>query len=107
MKILVTGGAGYIGSVTVKRLMKEGHEVIVFDNLKQGHRESVTCKLVVGDLLDKDSYKQLKGEKFDAVIHFAALALAGESMQRAAAYFENNIMGGVLLLEFMREENIP
>lgn len=107
MKILVTGGAGYIGSVTVARLLKEGHEVIVFDNLKQGHKEVVSCKLVVGELLDKNSYEPLKGEKFDAVVHFAALALAGESMQQPAAYFENNIMGGLRLLEFMREENIP
>ncbi len=107
MKILVTGGAGYIGSVTVKRLLKEGHDVVVFDNLKQGHKEAVSCKLVVGDLLDKESYKLLSGEKFDAVVHFAALALAGESMKQPAAYFENNIMGGIQLLEFMREENIP
>lgn len=107
MKILVTGGAGYIGSVTVKQLLAQGHEVVVFDNLRQGHKEVVPCKLVTGDLLDKKTFESLKNEHFDAVIHFAAMALAGESMQQPAKYFENNIMGGLNLLEFMREEKIP
>jgi len=107
MKILVTGGAGYIGSVTVKRLLQENHEVIVFDNLEQGHKEVVPCNLILGDLRDKLSYEPLKRQHFDAVIHFAARALAGESMEKPALYFENNILGGLTLLEFMREEHIP
>ncbi len=109
MKILVTGGAGYIGSVTVKRLLKQGYEVVVFDNLSQGQKagDFKLCRLVVGDLLDKKSLEPLKAEKFDAVVHFAALALAGESMEKPAKYFENNILGGLNLLEFMRGANIP
>lgn len=106
MKILVTGGAGYIGSITVKRLLEKGHEVMVFDNLVNGHKENVSTKLVVGDLLDKQSLKALEGEKFDGVIHFAAYALAGESMQEPYKYFQNNILGGLNLLEFMRNEKI-
>lgn len=103
MKILVTGGAGYIGSITTKRLLEKGHEVVVFDNLKRGHKEAVTTKLVVGDLLNRqDLEKGLAGEKFDAVIHFAAYALAGESMENPQMYFENNIQGGLNLLEYMR-----
>jgi UDP-glucose 4-epimerase len=106
MKILVTGGAGYIGSITVKALIKEGHDVVVFDNLINGHKENVTTEMVVGDLLDKNSLKQLDGQEFDAVIHFAAYALAGESMEKPEKYFENNILGGVNLLEFMKENGI-
>ena len=103
MRILVTGGAGYIGSITTKRLLEKGHEVVVFDNLKRGHKEAVTTKLVVGDLLNRqDIEKGLAGEKFDAVIHFAAYALAGESMENPQMYFENNIQGGLNLLEYMK-----
>ena len=105
MKILVTGGAGYIGSITAKNLTEKGHEVVVFDNLKRGHREAVKCKLVVGDLLNKDDLEEgLKGEKFDAVIHFAAYALAGESMENPYMYFENNVIGGLNLLEYMKNK---
>ncbi len=107
MKILVTGGAGYIGSVTAKLLQNKGHEVVVFDNLKGGHKESVSSKLVVGDLLNKEDINNgLKDENFDAVIHFAALALAGESMEQPFRYFQNNILGGLNLLEFMKQKNI-
>lgn len=107
MKILVTGGAGYIGSVTVKQLQEEGNEVIVFDNLLYGHKDAVSCKLITGDLTNKKFlFESLKNENFDAVIHFAAYALAGESMQNPYKYFHNNIEGGINLLEFMREKNI-
>jgi UDP-glucose 4-epimerase len=107
MKILVTGGAGYIGSITVKRLLENGFDVVVFDNLKYGHKESVACKLIVGDLTNyQDLEKSLVNEKFDAVIHFAAYALAGESMENPHKYFYNNTIGGLNLLKFMREENI-
>ncbi len=107
MKVLVTGGAGYIGSITVKALLREGHDVIVFDNLINGHKESVSTRLIVGDLLDKKSLKELGKEKFDGVIHFAAYALAGESMEAPYKYFENNILGGLNLLEFMKDISIP
>lgn len=107
MKILVTGGAGYIGSVTVKELQKLGHEVVVFDNLVCGHKQAVSTKLVIGDLLDKEFLnKSLAKEEFDAVIHFAAYALAGESMRKPFEYFQNNVQGGLNLLEFMRRKNI-
>ncbi|MGH7246144.1 MAG: UDP-glucose 4-epimerase GalE [Candidatus Levyibacteriota bacterium] len=108
MKILVTGGAGYIGSITVKQLLAKGYEVVVFDNLKQGHKDAVGCELVVGDLLNKEELsKSLDGYQFDAVIHFAALALAGESMQEPYEYFHNNIIGGMNLLEYMKNKKIP
>ncbi|MDZ4227897.1 MAG: UDP-glucose 4-epimerase GalE [Candidatus Levybacteria bacterium] len=107
MKILVTGGAGYIGSITVKRLLESNIDVVVFDNLKYGHREAVSCKLVVGDLTNyQDIEKGLENEKFDAVIHFAAYTLAGESMENPHKYFHNNIMGGLNLLKYMRLASI-
>lgn len=106
MRILVTGGAGYIGSITVKALLAAGHEVVVFDNLINGHKESVSVKLIVGDLLNGGDLDKLKGEKFDGVIHFAAYALAGESMQEPFKYFQNNILGGLNLLEFMKGNGI-
>ena len=107
MKILVTGGAGYIGSVTVKSLQDEGHEVTVFDNLSYGHKESVDCPLIVGDLVDKEFlFKSFENQKFDGVIHFAAYALAGESMRDPNKYFLNNIAGGLNLLELMKRNKI-
>lgn len=107
MKILVTGGAGYIGSHTVAELVGQGHEVVVFDNLICGHKEAVKCSLVVGDLLHKDEINSaFEGENFDGVIHFAAYALAGESMNEPAKYFENNIQGGINLLETMKKHGV-
>lgn len=107
MKVLVTGGAGYIGSITVRKLLSEGYEVVVFDNLEYGHKESITCPLVIGDLLDKASLTQLDQYQFDAVIHFAAYIQAGESMQDPQKYIRNNIMGGLNLLEYMKDHRIP
>ncbi len=106
MKFLITGGAGYIGSITAKLLKEKGHELVVFDNLSQGHRENVSVKLIEGDLRKKSDLEMLRNEKFDGVIHFAALALAGESMEKPYEYFENNIFGGLNLLDFMREIDI-
>lgn len=104
MRILVTGGAGYIGSITNAVLRSRGYETVVFDSLKNGHKEAVgDSKLVVGDLtVKKDIEEVCKSEKFDAVVHFAALALAGESMEKPSEYYTNNILGGVNLLESMR-----
>lgn len=107
MRILVTGGAGYIGSITVRELLKRGHEVVVYDNLVYGHRETVQCELIEGDLLDLEFLKESVTGDFDAVIHFAAYALAGESMQSPFKYFNSNLQGGLNLLEFMRERKIP
>ena len=106
MKILVTGGAGYIGSITAKSLIEKGHDVVVFDNLVNGHKDAVSTELVVGDLLERESLNVLAGRNFDGVIHFAAYALAGESMEQPYKYFQNNILGGLNLLEFMRSSKI-
>jgi UDP-glucose 4-epimerase len=104
MKFLVTGGAGYIGSITNWLLRSQGHETVIFDNMINGHKEAVKgSKLIVGDLRNpKDINAAFENGSFDAVIHFAALALAGESMQKPFEYFHNNIDGGLNLLEAMR-----
>lgn len=108
MKVLVTGGAGYIGSHTVRALIDAGHEVVVFDNLAQGHKQSIQdINFVDGDLLNlEDIKKALEGKNFDGVIHFAALALAGESMKDPYAYFRNNVQGGLNLLEAMHAASV-
>lgn len=105
-KIFVTGGSGYIGSVVVKRLLERGYEVVVFDNLERGHRVNVpnSAKLIVGDLRDADEIEDVMIEaKPDAVIHFAAYALVGESMANPMMYFENNVKGGINLLAAMEK----
>lgn len=104
--ILVTGGAGYIGSITTAELVKKGYKVIVFDNLENGHNEVVTTKFIKGDLLNMEDLNKLNGENIDTVIHFAAYAEAGESMQNPYKYFQNNIQGGLNLLEYMKNNNI-
>lgn len=102
MKILVTGGAGYIGSHTVEALQKKNFEVLVFDNLVYGHKEAVSCPLITGDLLGKKEVEEVfKNNRIDGVVHFAAYALAGESMINPAKYFENNLQAGLNLLEMM------
>lgn len=104
MKFLVTGGAGYIGSITNWLLRSKGHETVVFDNMTNGHKQAVgDTKLIVGDLRNKEDIQSVfKNESFDAVIHFAAFALAAESMEKPYEYFHNNIDGGLNLLEAMR-----
>ena len=104
MKILVTGGSGYIGSVTVELLCDDGHEVTVFDNLERGHRAAVDprARLVVGDLREAAPIRELMGRvRPDAVVHFAAYALVGESMQDPMLYFDNNMGGGLHLVAAM------
>ena len=104
MKFLITGGAGYIGSITNWVLQSSGHETVIFDNMKNGHAEAVrNTTVVVGDLCNKDDVEAVfQNKTFDAVIHFAALALAGESMGQPYDYFHNNIDGGLNLLESMQ-----
>lgn len=104
MKILITGGAGYIGSITNKLLQQAGHETVIFDNLSRCHREAVgKTPLLVGDLKNLTSINEVfEQHDFDAVIHFAALSLAGESMEKPYEYFHNNLLGGLNLLEAMR-----
>ncbi|HRV30774.1 MAG TPA: UDP-glucose 4-epimerase GalE [Kiritimatiellia bacterium] len=109
MKILVTGGSGYIGSVTTELLCNDGHEVTVFDNLERGHREAVDprARLIVGDLRSPDGIRDaMQSVKPDAVVHFAAYALVGESMQEPHLYFENNVGGGLNLLDAMQRTGV-
>lgn len=109
MKILVTGGTGYIGSVTIRRLLAAGHQISVFDNIERGHRESMArgVPLTVGDLRNADEIKAaMKAFKPDAVMHFAAYALVGESMRQPELYFNNNVTGGCNLLDAMRENDV-
>ena len=104
MKVLVTGGAGYIGSITNRELIGAGFETVILDNFSEGHREAIgEARLVKGDLLDKSFVEKVFAEEhFDAVVHFAAKALAGESMKQPYEYFYNNILGGLNLLEAMK-----
>jgi UDP-glucose 4-epimerase len=104
MHILVTGGAGYIGSICVEQLLDAGHTVTVFDNLTEGHRRAIDprAKLIVGDLQkDCDISDAMEVARPDAVMHFAANALVGESMENPSKYFRNNVTGGIHLLDAM------
>jgi UDP-glucose 4-epimerase len=101
MKILVAGGAGYIGSITTRLLVEAGHSVVVFDNLSYGHRAAVRppARLVVGELGDAGAIDAaVKAEKPDCIMHFAALIQVGESVTEPAKYFHNNVACGVNLL---------
>lgn len=109
MRILVTGGAGYIGSVCVEDLLNRGHNVTVFDNLTEGHRKAVDgrAKFVEGDLADQPAISDLiRMEGPEAVMHFAANALVGESMQNPYKYFNNNVSCGLNLLHAMVENGV-
>ena len=109
MNILVTGGAGYIGSVVVEETLRAGHETIVFDNLVKGHREMVApeAKLVEGDLVDTAAIeKALSEHNIDAVIHMAAYSLVGESVAEPAKYYQNNVTAGLSLLDAMRRQAV-
>lgn len=108
MAILVTGGAGYIGSHTVKEINSLGEKVIVYDNLVKGHRDSVKDNvLVVGDLFDTDTLdRTMKNYNIDAVIHFAAYSLVGESMQNPEKYYTNNVGATLNLLKVMRQNGV-
>ncbi|MBF8267679.1 MAG: UDP-glucose-4-epimerase [Dehalococcoidia bacterium] len=104
MKVLVTGGAGYIGSVTARRLLAEGHGVVVLDNLSQGHREGVPegAELVVGDVCDAAVLDKVFAQgDFDAVMHFAADSVVSSSMTDPQRYFRTNVTGGLALLDAM------
>jgi UDP-glucose 4-epimerase len=105
MKALVTGGAGYIGSVVASQLVRAGHETVVLDDLSRGHARAVPegARLVRGNLLDADFVRETLSEGFEGVLHFAALSLVGESMQRPELYYRNNVCGTLNLLDAMRE----
>ncbi len=108
MKLLVTGGAGYIGSIVSRQLLAEGHEVVVLDNLERGHRSAVLpeARLVIADLLDGERVEALLQEGFDGVLHFAALALVGESVSHPERYYRTNVGGSLNLLEAMRKADV-
>ena len=102
MKVLVTGGAGYIGSVTSEVLLSRGHDVVVFDNLSQGHRAAVpaAAEWVEGDLSSSQEIREAIGQhRPDAVMHFAARSLVGESMDKPFVYLRDNVVSGLNLLD--------
>jgi UDP-glucose 4-epimerase len=109
VKIFVTGGAGYVGSICVEELLERGDEVTVFDNLSEGHRFAIDPRatFIQGDLNDSKSISlAINTSKPDAVMHFAANALVAESMQNPYKYFHNNVCGGLNLLNAMVENNV-
>ena len=109
MRILVTGGAGYIGSVVTEELLNDGHQVVVYDNLTKGHRAAVVpgAQCVHADLGDGQRLRQtLKHEQIEAVIHMAAYSLVGESSMNPAKYYQNNVTTGLVLLDTMLESGV-
>jgi UDP-glucose 4-epimerase len=108
VKVLLTGGAGYIGSHVNKLLNSKGIETVVLDNLQHGHAEAVKWgRLIQGDLLDYNTLNQVFSEHaFDAVLHFAAYIFVGESVREPEKYYRNNLMGGLNLLRAMRANSV-
>jgi UDP-glucose 4-epimerase len=109
MRVLVTGGAGYIGSVVTEELVADGHTVVVYDNLSKGHADTVVAPitLVRGDLLDQSALATaLRSHHVEAVVHMAADALVGESVVEPARYYRTNVQGGLTLLAAMREAGV-
>jgi UDP-glucose 4-epimerase len=109
MRILVTGGAGYIGSVVTEELINAGHEVVVYDNLGKGHRAAVhpEAQFIEGDLTNGELLRRTFDEgRTEAVIHMAADALVGESVTNPAKYYQNNLVAGLSLLDAMRDAGV-
>jgi len=109
MKVLVTGGAGYIGSVVAAQLLDAGHSVVIYDNLSKGstHAVPIGAKLIVGDVGNRQRLQELfDAQKFDAVMHFAAWIEAGESMKEPERFFRNNSANALTLLEVMLEKGV-
>lgn len=108
MRFLIVGGAGYIGSHVVRELTRQGHGAVVLDNLAKGHRQAVVgSDFVLGDLGDRDLLGQVFSQrKIDCVMHFAALSLVGESVEKPLAYYDNNVAKTVALLSAMRDHGV-
>ena len=109
MRVLVTGGAGYVGSVSVERLLAAGHEIVILDDLTTGHRESVPARasLEVGSYGDGDQLARLlERARVDAILHCAARSLVGESVRDPARYYRDNVGGGIVLLEAARQAGV-
>jgi len=109
MRILVTGGAGYIGSVVAEELIRGGHETVVYDSLYKGHRAAVDpqAKFIEADLSDGDALRRAFTEhEIEAVIHMAADSLVGESVENPAKYYRNNVVTGLALLDAMRDAGV-
>jgi UDP-glucose-4-epimerase GalE len=118
-RILVTGGAGFIGSFAVRALVRAGHEVVVYDNLRQGHREAVDrlnaaspgrtpIRLITGDIRDRAALGEaLTTHRIEAVMHFAAWLLVGESVSRPVEYYDNNVGGALAVLGAMADAKVP
>jgi len=108
MKLLVTGGAGYIGSIVAQQLLDAGHEVVVLDNLSRGHRAAVPAdaRLAEVDLLDAAGVRETVAEGFDGALHFAAFALVSESVSSPERYYRNNVVGSLNLLDALRAADV-
>jgi UDP-glucose 4-epimerase len=109
VRVLVTGGAGYIGSVVAEELIKDGHEVVVYDSLYKGHRGAVVAgaDFVEGDLMDGELLRAtFRVRATEAVIHMAADSLVGESVADPSKYYRNNVAAGLLLLDAMRDTGV-
>ena len=110
MKILVAGGAGYIGSVTTQQLLDAGHLVTVYDSLVKGYKAAIPdkAKFIQGDILDSETLgRVLSSEPYDAILHFAAFIEAGESMRDPGTFFHNNVTGSMKLIEAAAKYNVP
>ena len=106
MAILVVGGAGYIGSHTAHALRRKGHEVIIYDNLSAGYRVLAEgFELVVGDISDSKKLEPIL-KRVDAVMHFAAHAYVGESVENPRKYFQNNLLGSLSLLNAVMDSSV-
>ncbi len=106
MRVLVTGGSGYIGSATVHELEQNGHAVIIYDNLSTGHRKlSKGFELIEGDIADRSKIL-LALKRVDAIIHFAASAYVGESVTNPRKYFRNNVESALALMDSVLESDV-
>jgi UDP-glucose 4-epimerase len=108
LKLLVVGGAGYVGSTSVEGLVEAGHDVIVYDDLSSGHRAAVPngANLVTGDIADRARLRTVLADGIDAVLHCAARSTVGESMADPGLYYRTNVAGGVELLEAMKDSGV-